>query len=290
MNKYVLITAAKNEESFIEKTILSVINQNVLPIKWIIVNDGSTDGTEEIVSRFIKNHPFIELINLNKRESRSFGAKANAVMYAYDKLKNIDFKFIGNLDADICFEPDYYENMLKLMHKHDKLGIAGGKRYDYCGGRFKILKTANSSVAGAFQFFRRECFESIEGYEPLEYGGIDALAEIKARELGWEVKSFPEYVLFHQRCTGEARNKSIYKRCIINGKKSYKLGYHPLFFLLKFSRNIFNKPFLFGYLLNLYGYFSLLLKNEKKYAPLSTVLFLRKEQIQRIIKFLYHRN
>ncbi|MFZ1519517.1 MAG: glycosyltransferase family 2 protein [Ignavibacteriaceae bacterium] len=289
MHNYVLITAAKNEAEFIEKTIISVINQTILPKKWVIVNDGSTDATKKIVDRFIQNYKFIELINLNKSESRSFGAKANAVMYAYNKIKDIDFEFIGNLDADIYFEPNYYENMLKLMFNYNKLGIAGGKRFDFCNGKFKILKSANNSVGGPFQFFRRECFESIKGYEPLEFGGIDALAEIKARELGWEVKSFPEYFLFHQRCTGEARNKSIYKRNIIDGKKFYKLGYHPLFFSFKFLSNIFKKPYLLGYFLNLYGFFSLLVVREEKYATPNTVKFLQQEQIKRLIKTLYLR-
>jgi cellulose synthase/poly-beta-1,6-N-acetylglucosamine synthase-like glycosyltransferase len=185
--KYALMTAARNEQAFIEKVIRSVISQTILPVKWIIVNDGSKDRTQEIVTKYLKEHTFIELVTVSGDSTRNFGSKARALQYAYKKLSKIDFEYIGNLDADVAFDKDYYERLLEKFNAHSKLGIAGGKRYDRHNNKFKLVRNANNSVGGPFQFFARKCYEDIGGYMPMQHGGIDSVAEIKARKMGWKV-------------------------------------------------------------------------------------------------------
>ena len=93
---YVLVTPARNEEALIEKTIQSVIAQTVLPTKWAIVNDGSTDNTASIVSRYAANHPWIELVNLPAHRDRSFAGKVHAFNAGLERVKDLDYEVIGS--------------------------------------------------------------------------------------------------------------------------------------------------------------------------------------------------
>src|ERR1700693_2583313 len=105
---YVLITPARNEEASMEKTIESVIHQTVPPVKWVIVDDGSTDKTPEIVSRYLAQHPWIELVQMPQRRDRSFAAKVHSFNAGYERVKDLRYEVIGNLDADISFENDFF--------------------------------------------------------------------------------------------------------------------------------------------------------------------------------------
>ena len=105
---YVLITPARNEEAFIEETIKSVIKQTILPKKWVIVSDGSTDNTEEIVKIYLNSHPWIELLRMPERAERHFAGKVQAFNAGFDRVKDLEYDIIGNLDADISFDSDYF--------------------------------------------------------------------------------------------------------------------------------------------------------------------------------------
>jgi biofilm PGA synthesis N-glycosyltransferase PgaC len=122
---YILITPARNEEAYIEKTIQSMIAQTVLPEKWIIVSDGSTDRTDDIVKRYTAKHRWIKLIRLPEHRDRHFAAKVDAFNAGYSKVKNIQHDIIGNLDADLSFEEDYIEFLLQKFYQYLDLGVAG---------------------------------------------------------------------------------------------------------------------------------------------------------------------
>src|SRR5687767_1529758 len=125
MLSYVLITPARNEEKFIESTIRSVIGQSVRPLRWVIVSDGSTDGTDGIVKRYADEHPWIELLRMPERTERDFGGKVRCFNCGYERLKGLEFDLMGNLDADITFEADYYEFLLGKFEANPQLGIGG---------------------------------------------------------------------------------------------------------------------------------------------------------------------
>ena len=281
MKSYVLITSARNEEEFIERTINSVINQTVLPKKWIIVNDGSIDNTGAIISKYSSKYDFISLINKEAENKRNFGAKARAIKLAYQTIIDIDFDFIGNLDADLSFNQDYYEKLLAEFKKDSELGIAGGIRLDRMGNEFIKVKTASDSVGGPFQFFRRQCYDQIGGYLPLRFGGIDAVAETSARMNGWKVKHFPHLKVYHFRLTGFTKDNIISQRFKI-GLKNYSIGYHPLFQFLKIISKDFSKPYIISSLLVLSGYVWGALRRYK--VPISREFksYLRKEQMEKI--------
>src|SRR5271165_1072058 len=120
---YVLITPARNEEAFIEKTIESVIHQTVLPTKWVIVDDGSTDRTAEIVSRYLVQYPWIEMVQMPQRRDRSFAAKVGAFNAGYERVRGLKYEIIGNLDADISFDKDHFEFLARKFSGDPTLGV-----------------------------------------------------------------------------------------------------------------------------------------------------------------------
>ncbi|MCU0332141.1 MAG: glycosyltransferase family 2 protein [Ignavibacteriaceae bacterium] len=262
--KYVLITAAKNEELYIEKTILSILNQTIIPEKWVIVSDGSTDRTNNIVEQYCNKYIFIDFIALSPNKERNFGSKVNALNKALKKLEGMEFDFIGNLDADVTLDKSYYEKVFRKFQSNPKLGIAGGIILDCVGEKELPQNISLNSVAGAIQVFRKECFDKIGNYIPFKYGGEDAYMEIMARMLGWDVQTLAELKVLHHRPTGTGMG-SLSKANLRSGKMFYTF---------------------IGSILNILGYFSAFIKKEKCPAGDAFINFVRSEQRERLRSLL----
>lgn len=274
---YILITAARNEEEFIEKTIDSVVSQTILPKKWVIVNDGSTDRTEQIVKDYMKRHNWIELQSMDYHEERNFGSKALCVNSGYASIKDNHFHIIGNLDADISFDKDFIKYLLAQFSRIPDLGVAGARYKE--NNVFPIYSFRD--VAGQCQMFRRECFEEIGGYFPSKYGGLDNIAVLSARMRGWKTLTFNEKWFTHHRGMSTAESNR-WKARIKYGILDYILGNHPLWEVLRIGYQITERPYLIGGLLLMYGYAkALFLKLDR---PVSTefVNFYRREQKKRM--------
>ena len=284
-NSYVLVTAARNEEAYIEKTIQSVVNQTILPKRWVIVSDGSTDRTDEIVSQYAANYGFIKLVHAKPQGKRNYASKVNAIKVGFRLLKSVEYDFIGNLDADVSFGPDNYECILRKFEKNARLGIAGGIIFDFYDGGFQRQFASVNSVGGPIQLFRLQCYQDIGGYIPLKKGGVDAIAEVMARMNGWEVRSFPEIRVMHHRRTGTEKGHILSAR-FRQGVMEYSHGNHPLFEMAKCVSRIREKPYVFGSLFRLLGYNWAFLRRDKREVADEVVKFLRREQIQRLFAVL----
>jgi poly-beta-1,6-N-acetyl-D-glucosamine synthase len=277
---YILITPARNEAQFIEQTIRSVIAQTIRPVRWIIVSDGSTDGTDEIVKRFLAENQWIELVRMPERRDRHFAAKVHCFNGGYQKVGGSFYEVIGNLDADITFENDYFEFLLRKFAENPGLGVAGtpfveGKEsYDY---RFTSLE----HVSGACQLFRRQCFEEIGGYIPIKGGGIDWVAVTTARMKGWKTRTFPEKVCCHHRPMGTASAGKL-KAWYNLGRQDYYLGGHPLWELFRSFLQMKSKPYFLGGVLLMTGFAWALISRMKIPVDPQLVAFHRKEQMQRL--------
>lgn len=281
MCRYVLITPAKNEELCIENTIKSVISQTLLPSQWVIVSDGSTDRTDEIIKNYQKSNSFIKYLRNESNQSIDFSSKVRAFNLGLSSIDLNDYCFIGNLDADVSFEANYYEEMIRLMNDDIKLGIVGGHICEFYNGSIKKYYKSDNSVSGAVQLFRRECFESIGGYIPIRIGGIDSAAEICARANGWKVKTYSDYRVIHygQVLTGtKSKIKTMYKK----GLSRYQLGYHALFHLLSCIGNAFKPPVVVGSTSMLFGYIVAAIKRKQRVLPNNIMAYLQKEQMSRI--------
>jgi glycosyltransferase involved in cell wall biosynthesis len=285
LKSYVLITAARNEEAYIEKTLCSVIAQTILPKMWVIVSDGSTDRTDKIIKQYASMHSFILLLRRSADHERNFGSKAKALSLAYEHLASLTYDFVGNLDADVSFDHNYYEDILKKFDENERLGLAGGTRFDLYGGRFHKVHCARNSVGGPFQLFRRQCYEAIGGYRPLRWGGIDGVAEVMARMHGWKVESFPEIRIYHYRRTGSASD-SIIRASFKVGVQNYSIGYHIIFQISRSVSRLFHSPLLIGSLSELTGYLWAALKRREREVPDDFVRYLRSEQITRLRSLL----
>lgn len=282
MRDYVIVSAARNEEAYLENTIESVVSQTVLPRQWIIVSDGSTDGTDEIVRRHASRHPFIRLITQPPGGGRSFGSKANAVNLGYGQARSIPHDFVAVLDADVSFNSTYYENIMKRFEEDSRLGIAGGILLDKIDGRFvRQTISLDWSVSGPIQMFRRECFEAIGGYRPLPHGGIDAVAEMDARMRGWKVRTFTDQEVLHLRRTGAEKGGPM-KTCFRDGIKEYGYGCHPAFVCVKALSRIMDTPLLLGSLLRIAGYGAAWMRHEPPVLSPEFISSVRREQWARM--------
>jgi glycosyltransferase involved in cell wall biosynthesis len=279
--KYVLITPARDEEDFIETTIKSIISQSILPQKWIIVNDGSTDKTNEIIAKYSKQYDFIESVYLSDSLKRDFSSKVNAISAGLSKMLDIEYNFLGNLDADITLNSNYYEKIIHKFEQDNNLGIAGGKIFDVIDGKAIEDISRIDSVGGQVQFFRRKCFEDVGGYLPLEMGGEDSIAEVMARMRGWKVQTFPDVTVLHNRRTGTAQT-SIYVARFRHGMQEYLYGTHPLFEIAKCVYRIKERPYVIGSLLRACGYFWAFLRMERKYIPEEVVRYVQREQMVKL--------
>ncbi len=279
---YVLITPARNEEASIEKTILSVFSQTVLPKKWVIVSDGSTDNTDRIVGRCVKGRDWIEFIRMDEHPDRQFAAKAAAFNAGYAKIRGIDFDVIGNIDADISFGEDFFEYLLEQFRKMPELGVAGT---DYIEGGFHSFQNSYISanhVNGQCQMFRRKCFEDIGGYAPIKEGGIDWVAVTTARMRGWETYSFQDRVYTHHQMMGRTYGKSLSAR-FHYGKKDYLCGSHPLWQVFRGLYQMTRKPYFIGGLALMLGYFLPMLRRTKRVVSRELMKFCRREQMRRLM-------
>lgn len=279
--QFVLITSAYNEEKKIERTIQSLISQTVLPVQWIIISDGSTDATDNIIRKYSSKHPFITYHRISEKTKIDFAAKVNALNTGIEMLKKKKYDFIGILDADIELESGYYQSILQKFVDNPRLGVAGGNVLEYVNGKKnKRIKTFNS-VAGAVQLFRRNCFEQTPGFLPLAYGGEDATVEIAARMNGWQVRTFPELEVLHHGYVGGGAG-SYHKARFRRGLMYYQIGYHPLFHVSRCVYRLIEKPYITGTVAELFGYIRGKCVYGKPQIPAEIVEYLRKEQMQRL--------
>jgi glycosyltransferase involved in cell wall biosynthesis len=280
--KYILITPARNEEAFIKKTLNSVITQTVLPERWIIVDDGSTDDTAEIVESYAKRHPWIELVRRVQDRDRSFASKAHAVNNSLERANSLQFEIVGNLDADVSFAPDYMEFLMQRFSEDPKLGVAGTPftqdgNYDSSKDSFE----GENYVSGPCQLFRRGCFHEIGGYVPNRAGGLDWIAVMTARMKGWKVRSFSEKRFHHHRTLGTAEKGPV-RALFSYGEKDYYLGGSPVWQLFRVAYRMTKRPVVLGGLALLSGYMWAALRRSNRAVSPELMRFHRHEQMEKL--------
>ena len=280
--KYILITAARNEEAFIGKTLQSVVQQTQLPERWTIVDDGSTDRTAEIIAPYAEKYSWIRLIRNPRRESRDFAAKANAVNAALREMQDLKFEIVGNLDADTSFAPDYMEFLMQKFAADPKLGVAGTPftqdgGYDSTRDSFE----GEDHVAGPCQLFRRECWNDIGGYVANPAGGVDWIAVMTARIKGWTARSFADKRYHHHRFMGTAGRSEV-AALFSYGQKDYYLGGSPVWELFRVIFRTAKRPYVLGGLALGCGYTWAAARRLKRPVSPELMRFHRAEQMRKL--------
>jgi biofilm PGA synthesis N-glycosyltransferase PgaC len=286
---YVLITPARNEAAFIELTLKSVVAQTVRPLKWVIVSDGSTDGTDEIVAKYLADNPWIELLRMPERRERHFAGKVHAFNAGYARVKHLPFEIVGSLDADLSFDSEYFLFLLAKLAENPELGLVGTPFQDGPNKTYDFRFVSIEHVSGACQLFRRQCFEDIGGYKPVKGGGIDHIAVLTARMKGWKTRTFTEKMSIHHRPMGTAE-RGTFKARFKTGSLDYALGGHPIWELFRTCYQMSRRPVLIGGLTLLAGYFwAFATRAERPISP-ELVKFRRSEQMLRLRNFLLRKN
>lgn len=280
--RFVLLTAARNEALHLPMAIEAVAGQTVRPDLWIIVDDGSTDGTADVIRAAAAQHPFISLLSTGSTGPRCFGSKDRAIRAAYDAVLAAPFDFLAVQDADIApGRPDLFAALLAAFERRPTLGIAGGYVHERHGGVWKS-RGGNSpdAVAGGLQMFRRACYEQIGGYTPLHLGGEDWLAQLDAARAGWDIQVLTEQPVLHYRTSSSAGGhlRGLFRLGLMDAS----FGSHPVFEFLKCARRLGVKPIIAGGALRYLGYLWAKLSMQPLSIAPEKAAYLREQQTRKL--------
>jgi poly-beta-1,6-N-acetyl-D-glucosamine synthase len=277
---YVLVTPARNEAATIEETIKSVVSQTLMPLEWVIVSDGSTDRMDEIVLSYSHSHPFIRLLRLESRPSRNFASVVFATESGISALHHNDYGFIGLLDADLRFGRNYFESLIGRFASTPRLGLAGGVVLDV--NENKPLNQHFGDVAGAAQFFRKECFLSLGGLIAIPEGGWDAITNVQARANGYIAQTFPDLVVDHLKPRNISEGGPFRRKWQL-GVRDYALGYHPVFELAKCATRWAERPLIASATARWAGFCWATLSRRPRTLSRSIIAKVRQQQMRRML-------
>lgn len=219
--KYYIIIPAHNEEQYIALTLQSLLSQTVLPTKIVVVNDNSTDKTAEIVLAFAKDNPFINLVNKTSEAIHMPGSKVIQAFHKGFETLDDNYDIIVKLDADLILPNNYFETILEIFKKDEKIGMAGGFAYIEKNGNWILENlTDKDHIRGAFKAYRKECFKQIGNLKPAM--GWDTVDELLCKFYNWKIVTDQTLKVKHLKPTGASYNKTArYKQ----GEAFYTLGY-----------------------------------------------------------------
>jgi len=291
---FVVISPVRNEAEYIGETISSLVHQTLRPLRWVIVDDGSTDTTADIVARAQEEHDWILLVKLQKRRDRQVGG---GVVRAFEAgrecVKDMDFRFLCKLDGDLKLRATYFERILHYFNRDPELGTLSGKCYlvpDWKSGdnTTRLEFTNDEFSLGAAKFYRRECFEDIGGFvREVMWDGIDCH---RCRQLGWKAASIddPELKIYHLRQMGSS-HRSVFRGRMRHGYGQYFMGTHPLYMMVSGVFRMKERPYILGGLLMIVGYFKAAFGGVKQHGDPAFRKHLRQWQMARLFPWLRKR-
>jgi poly-beta-1,6-N-acetyl-D-glucosamine synthase len=286
VEKFIVITPARNEARYLGKTIESLVSQSILPCEWVIVDDGSVDETYRIAEDASRAHPWIKIIQRPDRGYRDFSSSfVEAIEEGLNHLSQKDCQYIFKIDADIVLGPDYFKEILVKFAENPKLGIAGGVVYDFINGEKIRLRELPEMTSGAIKGWRRECFKEIGG---LVRGlGWDGLDSFKAMMLGWNTETFGDKGLevLHLRPT-KSSIKNRYYGWARHGKTLHFAGAHPAWLLASAAYHLVDHPFVLGSFCMIIGYLEAFMQGAPQYEDQEFKRYLRAYQKKRLAKIM----
>jgi glycosyltransferase involved in cell wall biosynthesis len=278
--RYVIVTPVRNEDCFIEGTIQSVLGQTELPTEWVIVDDGSTDRTREIVAGYAARYEWIHLVELPVQGNRELGGRVvRAFTYGGEQLRAQEWGFTSKLDADLTLPDNYYQFLLDRFEENNRYGILSGCTYLRKGDTLVWERASLHHTRGAMKLWRRTCLEDIGGITPEL--GWDVIDDFAAQARGWETRNFRELRVIHHRPMGSSIRGSIFGK-LRYGRIHYLLNYHPIFALGSAVYRMWEPPYIIGGFAVLYGYLSSLCTRRPRIVTGELKTFIRRRQMDRI--------
>jgi glycosyltransferase involved in cell wall biosynthesis len=265
MAELLLVTPARDEAPHLERTIRAVAAQTQRPDLWLIVDDGSTDATPEIIARAAAELPFVRVLRApqttsNGSDRLAVAAEARAFNLALETIDLDDYTHVGKLDADVELPTEYFERLLERFDAQPRLGVAGGGLLERGRGGWQPAKVPAYHVRGALKLYSRECFAAIGGVE--ERLGWDTIDETYARMEGFSTRSFPELAARHHRPVatrgGTLRGRARHGQC------AYILRYGSWWIALRSLKVACSRPYGLSGIAFLYGYVRAAVRREDR--------------------------
>jgi poly-beta-1,6-N-acetyl-D-glucosamine synthase len=277
--RYVVVTPVRDEETYLPRTIESMVRQTVRPLQWVLVDDGSKDSTPKIVDDAAKQYPWIRAVHRSDRGYRKWGAGIIEAFYdGFHVLEYSDWEFMSKLDGDLSFEPDYFERCFEKFRGDPAIGIGGGVLYHDENGQRVLENHPKFHVRGGVKIYRHACWDAIGG---LWVGpGSDTVDEVKANMLGWTTSSFFGIQMTHHRFTGASWGR--WGGLVKDGKIDYVTGYHPLFLAAKSIARMRRRPYLLASFALVCGYISAAWHRIPRVDDPSVIRYLRQQQLARL--------
>jgi len=277
---YAVITPARNEARYIERTIDSMLRQTVQPTKWVIVDDGSTDGTARLAEQSLAGAGWVDVVSRPDRGHRSAGTGVvEAFRVGEGHIAGIDWAYLVKLDADVEFEADYFERCLAEFDQDPDLGIAGGTVYDVLGDHTTWEPHPAFHVRGATKIYRRACWEDIGGL--IDGTGWDTIDELKANQMGWSTRTLPEIPIYQLRPSGQAAGA--WSNWVKNGVAAYRSGYHPAFLLARAGKRLVRPPSIVAPTALIWGYTKSWIQRVDRPNDPELLTFVREQQRNRLL-------
>ena len=280
--KHIIIMPAHNEAALIARTLQSIADQTERPDRLLVVDDGSTDATAEIVRQFMARHPWIELISGRKSGGGRRYRVVEVFNQGYEHVRGENAEYVSKIDADLIFPKDYFERVFRLMDADRTIGAAGGVLEEVtASGRQHRLRMPDNHVPGPIKVIRKSVFEEMGGFVPML--GWDIIDLVKIRSLGYRTVCIPDLIVIHQRQTAAATG--ILRGNVRMGHGAYVIGTHPLFALGRAVYRMFEPPYVLAGLALGYGYFRSWFKGAEQMPDRNLIAALQAEQLQRLVHF-----
>ena len=277
-NGYALISPCRNEAAYMRQTLDSVIGQTVRPAKWVIVDDGSTDETPQILLEYRAKYNWIEVVTRKDRGQRSVGPGVIEAFYAgYETISPDDYAYVCKLDLDLRLPPRYFEILMQRMTENSHIATCSGKAYIEKDGHLIDERHGDDMSLGMTKFYRVSCFNEIGGFvREVMWDGIDChLCRMK----GWIACSWdePELRFVHLRPMGSSQ-QSIYVGRMRHGFGQYFMGTGFLYMVASAIYRMNEKPYVLGSLATLWGWIRSALQGKQRYENAEFRKFLRRYQ------------
>jgi glycosyltransferase involved in cell wall biosynthesis len=274
---YAVITAAKNEAGNLPRLAQSLAAQTVMPSLWVIVDDGSSDGTYEIAVSLGERYLWVRTISLS---TKGVPARGGPVVRAFHEglaVLDDECDVIVKLDADVSMDARYFERLLDIFRREPSLGMASGSGYELEAGEWTQRHVTGSHVWGPARAYRRQCLMSILPLE--ERMGWDGVDELKANVLGWSTRTVPELAFYHHRLQG--RRDGARRRHWANvGAAAHYMGYRPSYVVFRAAFRGLKEP---SAIALVWGWASAALRREPQYADARVREHLRANQTLRML-------
>lgn len=281
--RYVLISPCRNEADFMQQTLDSVIAQSVTPAKWVIVDDGSSDGTPRILKEYAQRYSWIEVVTRQDRGRRAVGPGVIEAFYAgYETINPGDFDYLCKLDLDLRLPPRYFERLMGKMEANPKIATCSGKAYIEENGALIHERHGDETSIGASKFYRVSCFQELGGFvREVMWDGIDCH---RCRMRGWIACSWddPELRFVHLRPMGSSQT-NIYVGRKRHGYGQYFMGTSFVYMAASAIHRMSEKPYVLGGLAMLWGWLSSAMSRKPRYNDPQFRRFLRKYQLRALL-------